>query len=507
MKRFLILALVCLMLLPVFSACGNKTTPPVTTTEKKTEAGGEPSSTEEPATEEPEDLYKPSRDLTQLDYEDEVIRILQTEAKASEFDFNVGSSETMSNAVYSRNKQVEEDLGIRFEYVSVKSTATSATVLSQAVRTNQTADKNTMFHIVAQPSYYTTELIMEGLYQDLGAVQNSYIDTSRKYWSQGFMEASIVNDRYYFLVGELCTSVLDEMEVVFVNDQLVDDYLNGIDLHEIVYDKGWTYDKMLSLLAEVGNGEESGVWGMSLDVNSLSIDGMLGAMMMTTVEIGENGLPQVDINNDHNITLVEKLRELYWNNPAVTNKGGAIKHFTAAESIFTMNMLKNAENLYKSGIKYTLIPMPMYDDQQADYAVTAHDEYTSMSICVNVADKSMYTAVLEDLCYRSHDTTYNAKYEKTYAGQYAQTLKSRKMFDYMFEHLNFSLGSIYSYVLGDCKNIPRYLIYPETNKWPNANANRLGSIPTMFINLEATAKEKLTDFIEFFYSENAEETK
>ena len=38
MKRFLILALVCLMLLPVLAACGNKTTPPATTTEKKTEA-------------------------------------------------------------------------------------------------------------------------------------------------------------------------------------------------------------------------------------------------------------------------------------------------------------------------------------------------------------------------------------------------------------------------------------------------------------------------------------
>lgn len=503
MKRFLILALVCLMLLPVLAACGNKTTPPATTTEKKTEAG-DLSSSEASVTEEPEDLYKPSRDLTQLDYEDEIVRILQCDFKKDEFDFNAGNSETMSNAVYSRNKQVEADLGIRFEYVSVNSTSTSPNVLASKVRQNATADKKDMFHIVSQPSYYSVQLILEGLYQDLAAVENNYLDLSRKYWTAGFMAASTVNDRYYFLVGELCTSVLDEMEVVFVNDQLVDDYLGGIDLHQLVYDKGWTYDKMLSLLTEVGSGEESGVWGMSLDVNSLSIDGMLGAMKMTTVEIGENGLPQVNINNDHNVTIVEKLRGLYWNNQAVTNKGGAIKHFTSAESIFTMNMLKNAENLYKSGIKYTLIPMPMYDDQQADYVVTAHDEYSSISICASVGEASKYTAVVEDLCYRSHDTTYNAKYEKTYAGQYAQTLKNRKMFDYMFEHLNFSLGSIYSYVLGECKNMPRYLIYPETNKYPTEGANRLGSIPTMFINLENTAKEKLVDFIAFFYGEETE---
>lgn len=503
MKRFLILALVCLMLLPVLAACGNKTTPPATTTEKKTEAGDLPSS-EETVTEEPEDLYKPSRDLTQLDYEDEIVRILQCDFKKDEFDFNAGSSETMSNAVYARNKQVEEDLGIRFEYVSVNSNAHSPGVLASAVRQNAQNTEKDAFHIVAQPSYYSVSLILDGLYRDLAAVENSYIDLSRKYWSAGFINASTVNDRYYFLVGELCTSVLDEMEVMFVNDQLVDDYLGGIDLHELVYAKGWTYDKMLSLLAEVGSGEDSGVWGMVLDPNSLSIDGMLASLKMTTVGIGDNGLPNVNINNDHNVSIVEKLRDLYWSNPAVFTfeKGGAIKNFKDQQNaVFTMNMLKNAADLYKSGIRYTLIPMPMFDEKQEDYIVTAHDEYSSVSICASVKDASMYTAVVEDLCYRSHDTTYNAKYEKTYAGQYAQTLKNRKMFDFMFDHLNFDLGAVYSYVLGDCKNTPRNLLYPESIK--GIPVNRLSSIPETFINLEIKAKSELEKFIEFFYSEKS----
>lgn len=496
MKRFLILALVCLMLLPVLAACGNKTTPPATTTEKKTEAG------DESVTDVPEDLYKPSRDLTQLDYKDEIVRILQCDFKKDEFDFNAGSSETMSNAVYSRNKQVEEDLGIRFEYVSVNSNSQSPNMLAAAVRQNAQNTEKDAFHIVAQPSYYSVSLILDGLYWDLATVENSYIDLSRKYWSAGFMNASTVNDRYYFLVGELCTSVLDEMEVMFVNDQLVDDYLDGIDLHELVYDKGWTYDKMLSLLTEVGSGEESGVWGMALDVNSLSIDGMLASLKLTTVGIADNGMPKVDINNAHNIGIVEKLRDLYWNNPSVTNQGGAIKNFKDQQNaVFTMNMLKNAADLYKSGIRYTLIPMPMFDEKQDDYVVTAHDEYSSISICASVKDASMYTAVVEDLCYRSHDTTYNAKYEKTYAGQYAQTLKNRKMFDFMFDHLNFDLGAVYSYVLGECKNTPRYLLYPESIK--GIPANRLSSIPDTFINLEIKAKAGLEKFIEFFYSEKS----
>ena len=99
----------------------------------------------------------------------------------------------MSNAVYSRNKQVEEDLGIRFAYVSVNSNAHSPNVLASAVRQNAQNTEKDAFHIVSQPSYYSVSLILDGLYQDLATVENSYLDLSRKYWSAGFINASTVN--------------------------------------------------------------------------------------------------------------------------------------------------------------------------------------------------------------------------------------------------------------------------------------------------------------------------
>ena len=501
MKRVWILVLACLMLVPALAACrkspgGNpsSTSGTPTTEAPTTDTGSE--------TDEPEDYYKPTQDLTKLDYDDVKVRILQCEYKRDEFDFNFGSSETMSNAVFSRNKQVEEDLGIRFEYISVASDPRSPEKLSSEVRENRDLDENDKFHIVAQPSYYSVSLILEGLYQNLASVENSYIDLSRKYWSQGFMEASTVNDRYYFLVGELCTSVLDEMEVVFVNKSLAADYFGDTDLQELVYNKEWTYEKMLELIDTAGSGESSGTWGLIATPNSLSIDGMLGSMGLTTVSIGDNGLPQSSINNATNIGIVEKLRDLYWNNASVSNTGDAVKRFSEGESIFTMSMLVNAANLYKSGIQYTLIPMPMYGENQGDYVVTAHDEYTSLSVCAGLVDMSRYTAVLEDLCYRSHETTYAAKYEKTYGSRYAQSPENRRMFDFMYQHLNFDLGAIYSYVLGECKNVPRYLLYPyDVNMKDVGTLSRNASITTIFINLENQVNNGLEKFIEFFYAD------
>lgn len=56
-------------------------------------------------------------------------------------------------------------------------------------------------------------------------------------------------------------------------------------------------------------------------------------------------------------------------------------------------------------------------------------------------------------------------------------------------------------MLGECKNTPRYLLYPESIK--GIPANRLSSIPDTFINLEIKAKAGLEKFIEFFYSEKS----
>ena len=75
-------------------------------------------------------------------------------------------------------------------------------------------------------------------------------------------------------------------------------------------------------------------------------------------------------------------------------------------AIFTMTLMDRASSLYNSGVNYTLIPMPLYDKEQKDYIVVSQDNYSIMSLCTKLTDKEMYTAVLEDLCYRSHSTTF-----------------------------------------------------------------------------------------------------
>lgn len=494
MKKGLLLLLACLMVLPLAFACAK--TPERETPAETTDAP----SKEEQTTNAPEDLYAPARDLTALDYGMDEVRLLQFKVKKDEFEPQGGTGDIVEQAVYKRNDTVERDLNIIFKYVYTDCPIDRLGKLEQDLSTARNAnDPKSQYHIVSQPSYYVTQLMVDGYYEDLSAIDNSYIDLTRKYWSSSYVDASVVNGRYYFVTGELCTSILDKMEVVYVNNDLARSNFENEDLLQLVYDKQWTYQKMLELVALAGAGETNGVWGMAVPKDSYSIDGMLCAMGLTMVTVNDEGVPSVNVNTQKNIDIIEKLRKLYWENESVNASGNdsvTLPLFRDGKAIFTMTLMDRATQLYKSGLDYTFIPMPLYDENQDDYIVVPQDNYSIMSICSGLKDKDKYTAVLEDLCYRSHETTYPAVYTKLYSVRLAQNDDNSKMFDFLFEHLNFDLGYIYSYVLGECKNVPRYLIYPVKQ---GLECNYLSGISSTLETLSGTMETKIPDFIKFFW--------
>lgn len=490
-----LLAVLMLVISAALTACQVGKTP--AESNRMTDTEGTPVS-ESPTEEETRDPLAPDFDPTELDYEEQEIRILQCEYLKAEFlPLQGGTGDLLEQNLFARNAQVEADLNIRFAFPTVQSDMHSPGKLLTAVEMSVKAgDPKTMYHIVAQPSYYVTAIMMAGHYRDLGGIENSYINLEKQYWLPSYVDASVINEKYYFVTGMACTSILDRMEVVYVNNKLANDYYPGSDIRQTVYDGNWTYEKMLEMIAEAGDGSSTGIYGMAMPVNSNSIDGMLCAMKLDMLTMNSSGIPTANVNTQHNTDIIEKLRDLYYHNESVTT-GDPIKAFSENRAIFCMTLMKNTSKLYNAGINYTLIPMPKYDAAQSDYVVAAHDEYSILSICRGVENEQMLTAVLEDLAYRSVGTTYHATYVKTYSQRYAGNPENQKMFDYLFEHLNFSAGYIYSHVLGDCKNTPRYLLYPTTVTGIPVNVN--SGVGSSFAALEETVETELEDFIEFFF--------
>jgi hypothetical protein len=220
----------------------------------------------------------------------------------------------------------------------------------------------------------------------------------------------------------------------------------------------------LELIANAADGEETGTSGYAINPNSYNIDGFLTGLGLTILDKSEDSvIPAVTVNSEHNETIITALRDLYYENSAVSSSGGYTK-FVNGQAIFTIDRAIESTNFYTKGVNYSLLPIPKWDDS-SDYTITAHDEYTGLTIPSNVKDPQMITAVLESLAYHSHTTVYEAMYEDTYRLGYSDDSKEANMFDFIYEHLEIQMGQIYSYVLGEAKNTPRYLLYPSSNTY------------------------------------------
>lgn len=492
-KVFTVLCLLAL-LVGCFSACKSDKTPTDGSTtpdnSQTTVAPGEESDPE----------YTPSIDLSAKDFDKTTIRILQCDYKQTEFNADSSAGgETVAAEVFRRNALVELDLNIFIEYPTVANPTGQHGPLKSAVsRSVLGGDPNSMFHVVANPAYYVTSLIAEGLYMNLADIPDSNIDIGKRYWSQNYIEESVLNDRYYFLVGELCTSVIERTEVMYVNKLQFENYFPDAEesIYETVYGKKWTYGRMLEMIAKAGDGDSIGTYGLTLPISSWSIDGMLAALKLDMLTRDSYGIPKVNANTSHNYDLITALRDLYYNNPSVeTNDYSGL--FRSGNAVFTSTLLMESGSFYDAGIKYSIIPQPMWDESQDDYVVTPHDEYTSLSICSNVTNTDAVTAFLEDMAYRSHSTTYPAVFQTTYRLRYSENPEDAEMFDFIYERLSFSMGAIYSYVLGECKNVPRYLIYPQDR---GVTPNVTYPVQSTLTSLAWSMETDLATFLEIFYS-------
>ncbi len=456
-----ILLAASLVLSALLPACAEKTPAEETgaTTAVPQAVTEEPAETADPST-------LPDQGLFSLDFGGEKIRIATTEPREYEFKAEEQTGSVVNDAVLTRNQAVMSDLGIAaFETVPYPESGGNSKELKNAVIAANKAGGDDAIDFITAPSYYTTSYITDGLILNLEAIEGSRIDTGKTYWSGKYYENGMFNGKAFFLIGDLTPTLIEKLEVVFLNDTLAETYLAGEPktLYQTVYDGEWTFDRFLELVAKCGDAASSKIYGCDLPNNSYTIDGFEAGMCIDlvrklddTIESGGTG--------EQNVEIIETLRKFYYENPAVNcQQNQNYPYFKSGTALFGAGLLQYSKDFIAADIDYSIYPMPMRNADQADYVAISQDTHSIICIPKCAADRAeMITAVLEDLAYRSHDTVYMAMYELTYSARYSDNAAESEMFDFINRHVAFSFGSIYSYILGEVKNTPRYLVYPST---------------------------------------------
>ena len=456
MKKLLCLLLAILVLLSLV-ACGETIDDPAVD-ETKGEAATEVETADPNYT----------CDLPALDYKDETIGVLYANVnnKGDELVSEKLGLGVVSDAVYERNLNVQERLGVVFEFYPEDD--------ASKVVNSQTLDiqgGQGDYDLIVNGTYLSVQPAMEGKYINLNALD--YIDTSKHYWTQGYNDMVTFTDAnmQFLASGPIAISMFRFMYLTLYNKTLLND--NKIpDLYETVKAGDWTLDYQYSIVKDHyvdkdgdAKASEGDFYGF-VTGNIISVDPyMVASNIHMITKDADTGEMMFNTEALSSLTdLCDKVQLLYNDQSTYVYKGTdhddvpynyIIEHFTQNNAMMITTMFLKMETNFESlaAMSYGIAPMPKFDTNQKDYYSYVQDQVSCFGISAVVGDterQNMLAAVLEAMAYESYLLVRPAYYETALSERYMQDPQSKEVLDMIFSTQYFDFSSTCSNVFTSC---------------------------------------------------------
>lgn len=377
----------------------------------------------------------------------------------------------VDDAIYYRNAAVCETLGLSgITEVEVE----AIEELQQKVGLMIGADDHT-YDIVAASVVYGSPMINQGYMLNLyDNGIDTYLDTSKPWWSQHWLEQAEMGDRLYCITGAPALTLTRLLFAFYYNKDLGEN-LGLEDMYTVVDEGRWTVDYLAETVAEVYNDENGDSLKDEEDRYGLAInhyehcDMFWSCFDMTMLSKNEEGWFELDNSGKEKLSIAfDKVFALIRENPGTFDtidtlgfdlardmfSGGNILYAPLHLSYAESSQFRNMQD------EYGILPSPKFDKAQDDYYTYAHDQYTIFMIPKSVEDPELSGAVLETMAYESYKSLQPTYYNTILKGRYANDPQSRKMLDIITTNVKIDAAWIYGRQLGQpAANVFRGPIY------------------------------------------------
>ena len=459
-KQLFALLLALLMTAPAFLSCSESGANEETAAETDAAA---PSADEEIAAEETvddsidENGYLKDDLPDELDFAGQEIKLLYwSDVENQEFTAEEFTGEIVNDAIYQRNLNVEDDLNVKYTWIGTPGNGGNIDAYVAKVRESHTAGDNA-YDIYASYSRTIMASVINGFTTNLEDAP--YLDFDKPWWPDNLLKESTINNHLYLVSGDISTNVLHMMYCVYYNRQLLEDYQleNPTDL---VFENRWTLDALVSMST-----------GAYLDLNGNTkkdIDDQLGFTITdfhndafytgSDLKLVEHDAEKIlivspDFFGEKSVSVIEKLGP--WETSNDVYVGGDYEiPFTEGRSVFTINRAHYASKaLRDSELSYGIVPVPKYDEAQADYRTVMGNPVTLYSISVSTPYKEICAAVLECMASNGYRLTTPAIFENNMKAKYSTDNINAQMYDIVRESVSFELGRFMNKYLSNITDI------------------------------------------------------
>jgi hypothetical protein len=401
-----------------------------------------------------------------LDFGGIDIRILNRSSAVSyttgyqrEMEAEVDSGDVVEDAIYRRNRSVEGRLNVNIKSIEIPGGWDEQAVFLNALKNSVSAGSDD-YDFVAAYSYYITPVALDGILYNLNNVD--YLAPGQPWWSADCALEMTIDNKLYFMAGDLAISLLKNMYVTFFNKQVAQD-LNMENFYQLVLGGGFTMDKLKELTKDTwrdingdGKPDRGDAYGYAITTGTY-LDAMFATLDNPITVKNEDGLPELSVNSPKTAQIVEMLYDMFYNNAnnsyvvpetSQANIDDIMAMFDENRVLFMPGTLATNEQLRAMDSDYGIIPYPKFDKGQKDYYTGSQDSFSLFCIPVTNSRLDATAATMEALCAESYRKVTPAYYEIALKKKYARDDESSQMIDIIRDGLRFNFGFLNSMSIG-----------------------------------------------------------
>ena len=464
MKRTLSAIMALLMLLGVACAaigCSDPAGGEDTSATTTAAAGAEDTTAEETVDDRYDDngYLKDELDPT-LNFGGETVSIFAWEHTLPEFDVEEQNGNIVEDAVYNRNARTENRLGVELEFTITKGNSTAFKDFCQTL-SNSISVGEGAYDLIGCYLRSAGVLTLEHYLVDM--LEVDHLDFEKPWWSDSLLELNTINDRLYFISGDIASTLIYQMMFIVYNNDLGEEF-NLTNPQELALEGKWTQELLIEMskgiysdLDQDGKKSEGDRYGLFSITHPLLDIFYMGADMHYVIPNADGEITlSDDVLSDKSFAVIDRLNDLYHNsNDGFFIKSASATLYAEGNSLFyNVTGQHLAQQFRGSEINYSILPAPKFDEEQENYRTPVAFTHTMYCIPIDAKNTSKSGAVLECMASEAYRTVTPALFETSFKYQYSKNPHDAELFEIIRDNVVFDIGRPFFDSLGGDSSSP-----------------------------------------------------
>ncbi|MGN1345961.1 MAG: hypothetical protein ACI4V1_04195 [Eubacteriales bacterium] len=365
------------------------------------------------------------------------------------------TGEVLNDAIYQRNRYVEEEYNLTVTENKVASPGSQA---FQEVQAGETA----FDYVVSQENDIYSKITTGAFYN---LYDGEHFDFDQPWWHESINESISLGGRMYFAMNDYLLLYKQQTYCLMFNKDMAENY--GLENpYTVVADGRFTWDYMYSDMKAVsydlnGDGvmDQLDNYGFTAQYGQL-LASVVGADVTYSVK-DEEDWPVLQVNTSHHMDVLDKISSIFmdtsttllandysysvttgkemWDIPSDT--------FYAGRALYIGGVVRYAANIVANcDAAFGILPLPKFSETQDNYytfSEVSNSTVFAVPVTVSLEETSF---VLEAMSKASYRIVVPAYYEVTLKSKYSPDEKATEILDLLFAHHRFDTALLYSWL-------------------------------------------------------------